>query len=163
VARRFGLCDAHSQKAKRMGIDPQKLSDRQVDLIADRRERKAVVKARGKTMAEIEIETEVKCERDLHDKYISFLRRNELPYIHANPVKESTIQLGCPDFCVTPGIKYGCRYLYGEFKMPGKRLSAAQVEYHAFLKERGCPVRVWYSYEQAVRETREFFGMTVVK
>jgi hypothetical protein len=161
IARRFGLCNRHGQKAKRMGIDPSKLSDRQIDLIADVKARKQVVKTRGETMAVIDVKTEVKGERDMHDKYISFLRRNQLPYIHPSPVTESTIQKGCPDFCVTPGRKYGCRYLYGEFKMPGKKLSPAQVDYHAFLKEAGCEVRIWYSYEQALRETAEYFGLAL--
>lgn len=145
-----------------MGIDPRRLTDRQVDLIGDPSQRKAVVKQRGfDTEAKRTAKAEVKLEKELHNDYISFLRRNELAYIHANPTAPSTIQRGCPDFCVTGGERYGYRSLYGEFKLPGRTLSPAQREYIGYLTLLGCKVFVWYDYETAIRDTEDFFDLAL--
>jgi VRR-NUC domain len=139
-----------------MAIDPKTLTDKQVDMIADPNQRREVVKKRGfETTAKSKAKTEAKLEKDLHNEYISFCRRNELPYIHASMVKKSTIQKGAPDFCVTLGRKY----LYGEFKVPGETLSEDQEKYFAYLQRRGCPVYLWYDYETATKDTAAFFGL----
>lgn len=157
-----GLCNTHYEKARKMGIDPRTLNDKQVDMIADPNQRKVVVKRRGfETQAKIDKKREIKLERELHNQYISFLRRHELAYIHANPVTPSTIQKGCPDFCVTGGERYGYRSLYGEFKKPGGTLSDIQREYFAYLERCGCKVYLWYDYQSAIRDTAEFFELAL--
>lgn len=145
-----------------MGIDPKSLNDKQVGMIADPAARKTVVKKRGfDTQEKIDRKTEIKLEGDLHNQYISFLRRHELPYIHANPGKPSTIQKGCPDFTVTGGEQYGYRSMYGEFKLQGKTLSDDQREYIGYLVRCGCKVYVWYDYQTAIKDTAEFFQLAM--
>lgn len=143
-----------------MGIDPKNLSDQQVNLIADPKERRAVIKARGfDTQEKIQAKQERQLESDFHEKYTGFLRRHGLRWIHASMVKKSTIQKGAPDFTVTAGAQYGCRSFYGEFKVPGKGLSDAQLKYKTYLEVAGCKVFVWYDYETAMRDTAEFLGI----
>jgi hypothetical protein len=145
-----------------MGIDPKSLNDKQVELIADPKQRKVVVKQRGfDTQAKIDRKIEINLERKMHDQYISFLRRHELPFVHANPVKPSTIKKGCPDFTVTGGEKYSYRSCYGEFKRPGQTLSEVQQEYIDYLVACGCKVYVWYDYESAIKDTTEFFELAM--
>lgn len=142
-----------------MGIDPRRLTDQQVGLV-DPGQRKGIVKARGfDTADKRKAKIDAKLERELHNQYIGFLRRNELAYVHANPVKPSTIQKGCPDFTVTGGVSHGYRCLYGEFKMPGGTLGPDQVKYIAYLTELGCKVYVWYDYPTAIKDTSEFFSL----
>jgi hypothetical protein len=142
-----------------MGIDPKALSDQQIGLIAEPKERKAAIKRRGlgKTLCEVVAEAEVKWEKELHNRYISFLKRNEIGYIHADTHKRSTIKKGAPDFTVTKGL----RYFYAEFKRPDGRLSDAQKEYFAFLERIECPLFIWYDYETAIKTTTEFFALEV--
>jgi len=147
-----------------MGVDPKSLSDHQIGMIGDPKVRKEVVKKRGlgETAAQIKAKTENERESDLHDAYISFLRRYDLAYIHANPVKPATIQRGNPDFCVTGGQRYGYRSMYGEFKLLGNKLARVQEERIAYLRDTcGCRVFVWYSYGEAIRDTANFFGINL--
>lgn len=154
-----GLCQGHYQKAKKVGIDPRQLNDKQVELV-DQSQRRMVINARGfDTAVRKKAQAEARLERKTHEDYIGFLRRNELAYVHANPVRKSTIQKGCPDFVVTGGEKYGYRACYGEFKRPGQKLSEVQQEYVNDLLAKGCKVYVWYDYETAIRDTAEFFEL----
>lgn len=146
-----------------MGVDPKSLTDRQIDLIGDPKQRKEVVKKRGlgETAKQTKAKTDNQRESDLHDEYSSFLRRYELPYIHANPVKPATIQRGTPDFTVTGGERYGYRSMYGEFKLPGNKLAPVQEERIGYLRGCGCMVFVWYDYETAIRNTAWFFKINL--
>jgi len=147
-----------------MGIDPKTLTDKQVDMIGDQKQRKEVVKKRGlgETAAQTKAKTENQRESDMHDDYISFLRRYDLAYVHANPVKPATIQRGNPDFCVTGGYRYGYRSMYGEFKLPGNKLAPVQEERIKYLTETcGCQVFVWYDYETAIKNTAWFFKINL--
>src|SRR5215831_14666848 len=147
-----------------MGVDPKSLTDKQVDMIGDPKARKEVVKKRGlgETAARAKAKTENQRESDLHEDYKSFLRRYDLAYVHANPVKPATIQRGTPDFTVTGGEKYGYRSMYGEFKLPGNTLAPVQEERIAYLRDTcGCKVFVWYSYEEAIRDTAQWFKINL--
>jgi hypothetical protein len=146
-----------------MGIDPKSLKDNQLDMIADPKQRKEVVKKRGlgETAAQVKAKTENQRESDLHDQYISFLRRHELAYVHANPVKPATIQRGQPDFTVTGGERYAYRSMYGEFKLPGNTLAPVQQERIGYLRLIGCMVFIWYDYETAIKDTAQWFKINL--
>ena len=145
-----------------MGIDPKSLTDKQVDLIGDAKQRRAVVKARGfETQAKLEAKAEAKNEKEMHEKYAGFLNRYALPFIHADMFKKATIRKGTPDFTVTGGETYGFRSMYGEFKMPGKTLSPEQEHYIRYLRSCGCAVFIWYDYVTARNDTAKFFGFAL--
>jgi hypothetical protein len=143
-----------------MGINPKNLNDKQIGLIKDPAQQRAVVKARGfDTQKKIDAKNEAQTEKDLHDKYAGFLRRHNIAYIHASMVKKSTIQKGAPDFTVTPGERYAYKSFYGEFKVRPNKLSLEQLDYIVFLNKCGCKVFVWYDYETAMHDTAEFLGI----
>ncbi|MBV8280837.1 MAG: hypothetical protein JO347_02090, partial [Candidatus Eremiobacteraeota bacterium] len=84
-------------------------------------------------------------EKELHGKFAGFLWRHELPFIHCNPTKASTIEPGTPDFCIT----YQDTSLYVEFKVGYNKLSPVQETRIAYLRKAGDTVLVSYSYEEA--------------
>jgi hypothetical protein len=105
--------------------------------IMDPKDRQRLGKA-GRTQKEIAHANYVKSERKIHDQFISFLRRHELPYVHSDPTKKSSIAPGHPDFLVTRG-RIG---IYIEFKIPPHQLSTVQVEYINFLLQNDNEVHV---------------------
>jgi hypothetical protein len=103
----------------------------------DPRDRKKLGNA-GRTQKEISAVNYVKSERNIHDQFASFLRRHDLPYVHSDPTKKSSIIAGHPDFLVTRG-RIG---VYIEFKIPPNQLSKVQVEYINFLVKNANEVHV---------------------
>src|SRR5215475_325073 len=93
--------------------------------------------------------SETALERDMHNEFINYLRlRNRVfAYVHADPTRRSTIQKGHPDFTVfcksiDPAGKpktYACLL---EFKVPGGRLSEAQINRCGELSKAGIDVYV---------------------
>ena len=94
----------------------------------DPQERKRLGNA-GRTQMEISTRQYIQSERKIHDQFCSFLRRHELPFVHTNPTRKSTIVPGFPDFQVTRRI----RSIYIEFKIAPNQLQKVQVEYLDFL------------------------------
>jgi hypothetical protein len=130
------------------------LPDRVLRLI-DPADRKPMGKA-GRTSAECEEKNSQESERKIHNQFIGWLRRNGFEHFyHSNPVKRSTIEEGLPDF----GIPAQGRILLGEFKVKPNKLSPVQERVFAELRKGGNEVRVWYSYEEAVEATKQFFNL----
>jgi hypothetical protein len=105
--------------------------------IMDPKDRQRLGKA-GRTQKEIAHANYVKSERKIHDQFISFLRRHELPYVHSDPTKKSSIATGHPDFLVTRG-RIG---VYIEFKIPPNPLRKEQTDYINFLLKNANEVHV---------------------
>lgn len=92
----------------------------------------------GRTQMEIAQQQYIQSERKIHSEFVAFLRRHELPYVHSDPTKKSSIQPGHPDFQVTRDL----RSIYIEFKMADGRLSQVQQDYIEFLRRNGNLVHV---------------------
>ena len=92
----------------------------------------------GRTRQEIAAANLRKLEREIHNDFVAFLRRHELPYVHADPTKRSGLPSGHPDFLVT------CcsQSVYLEFKVPPNGLSKVQVDYLNFLERNHNRVEV---------------------
>ena len=119
-----------------MGINPITLSDKQLNMI-DAKDRKPLGKA-GTTQKEFAAVQYVKSERAIHDMVSAFLRRHELPFVHTDPTRKSSIIPGHPDFLIT---KWS-RSLYIEFKIHPNTLQKVQEDYIAFLVRNHCIVHV---------------------
>jgi hypothetical protein len=109
-----------------------------------------------KTAAEIAAEAEIKLERDLHNKFISFLNRSELGYYHADTSRKSTITSGLPDF----GVFRGSRIVFIEFKVGKNTLSEVQKKRIGIMLTDNNTVHVCHGYAEAIRLVKEFFGIT---
>jgi len=77
----------------------------------------------GKTRVECEQKYSHKLEKDEHRTFSQWLDLKEIPYIHAQNHKRSTIQIGWPDFT----IFYNGMALCIEFKVKGNKPSEDQV------------------------------------
>jgi hypothetical protein len=70
-------------------------------------------------------------ERVQHQLLCGWLDMNGFVYIHANPVKKSTIQVGAPDFIVF----YAGKSVFLELKGPEGKLSQDQIDFiHRLVK-----------------------------
>jgi hypothetical protein len=145
-----------------MGIDLSEFNDRQRSLMepADRKK----LGKRGETFLQAEKRRVTRTERDIHYKFISFLKRHEIPYTHSSPIRKSSIKKGHPDFLV--GLRDN-RGFYAEFKIPPNNLTKEQKEQIAFLERNGNTVIVaeetspGAAYTAAIRETGRFFNLDI--
>lgn len=90
-------------------------------------------------------------ERRMHDVVEAWLRRREIPFVHARMDKASTIAKGWPDFTVV----YRGRALCLELKAQGGKPTAEQVETLAILEKTGTPCKIAYSEADALEWLRE--------
>jgi hypothetical protein len=109
-----------------------------------------------KTAEEVDAEVEIKLERNLHNKFINFLNRHSLGYYHADMSRKSTIASGLPDF----GVFRGSRIIFIEFKIGKNVLSEVQKNRIGIMLLDNNRVGVCYSYAEAIRLVKEFFGIT---
>ena len=94
--------------------------------------------------------TAVKHEiKDLHMPFIAWLRIKELPYVHADPSRRSTIAKGWPDF----GVFHDGRHVFVEFKVPGGKLRPDQEACHRRMAAAGESVLVTSDLAEAISYT----------
>ena len=85
-------------------------------------------------------------ERDLHDQFTAWLEKHRIPYGHDRMDRETSTVVGEPDFrCYWKG-----KVCFVEFKLVGKKLSAAQVERGKTLAAAGCKVHLCFDAESAI-------------
>lgn len=143
-----------------MGIDPAEITDR-IRRLMDPNERKGLGKY-GETTNEAITRRTRKLERRIHDDFVSFLRRHNLPFRHDNPTKASTGPVGYPDFFVGPRESRG---FFIEFKCRPNRLTPEQADYIEFLRANGNLVIVaeeiteGSAYTVAIEATIKFFNL----
>lgn len=110
------------------------------------------------TNEETATEKEREGELELHEQFISFLRRNSLGYYHTNPSRKSTIKRGMPDF----GVYDESRIVWIEFKVGHNDLSPVQKVQIAEMVSRKNVVFVCHEYPTAVELTTKFFHLRAV-
>lgn len=132
------------------------LNDKQKSLI-DPKDRKTLG-ARAMTYKEAEQGAEVKLEKDLHDQYLAYLRRNGFSMdqvIHAPMNKKSHLPEGWPDFTVFRDGKV----MMIEFKVNYNKLSEKQEALLDRLISQGFSAYVLRNYSSAMLVTTQFFGL----
>jgi len=107
------------------------------------------------TQPEADAKQERIAERKMHEQFESWLRRNEIPYVHSRMDKKSTIREGWPDFSVH---RKGAS-CFIEFKVPGKVPEPEQWKCIHELMDNDFPVLVAYSYADAVNFAAAALGM----
>lgn len=88
--------------------------------------------------------------RDIHEPFIAWLRKLEIPYHRNRPDKRTTAVEGDPDFLVS----WMQHCLYIECKVPGKKLSPKQEERIAYVRRAGNKVVIAYSLEECIEATK---------
>jgi hypothetical protein len=99
---------------------------------------------------------ESKDELNDHRNYIQYLQLVGLEFVHSNPVKRPTIEVGFPDFGV---FGPGSRVLFLEFKRGKNTLTDEQKAVRRRLELAGCRYEVAYSLAEAIGYTKEVFGV----
>lgn len=94
-------------------------------------------------------------EKQIHNGFIAYLKRERLSYSHHRMDKKSGIAVGFPDFCI---IHCG-RALLLEIKTPKGRLSEAQREMIKQLTLNGNITEVCRSVEECVRAVETWMGL----
>lgn len=113
----------------------------------------------GQTFDEAQSGAWDKLEKELHNQYLGFLRRNGfIEPIHAPMNKKSMLPEGWPDFTVFGGGR-GIPPLFIEFKVGKNKLSKEQESCIELLRSMGYTVYVLYTYEESVRYTKAYFGL----
>jgi hypothetical protein len=113
---------------------------------------------RGMTVPEFIAKYSDKAERELHNQFIGFLKRNgfkDHQIVHSSTTKKSTLPVGYPDFTV---LRDG-KVLLIEFKVGANVCSPEQEAVIADLIGQGFTVLVLYSYSEAINETMKYFGL----
>jgi hypothetical protein len=118
-----------------MGTDPNSLTEQQWDLASPADQKKFKRGRTYKTEAMLKCATAI--ERKIHDQFIGFLRRHEIPYVHSSTVKKSSIQAGHPDFTILKPP-----WFFIEFKVKPNGLTADQKTRIAELEAAGNKVFV---------------------
>jgi hypothetical protein len=103
-----------------------------------------------KTAEESMVEGIAKLEKDEHQVYLDWGKRNDLPIRHDRTDKRVTGTVGWPDTLLV----YGGMVLMMEFKLYGNKLSQAQKEVHAQLDRSGTNVIVVHSADEAIRRSK---------
>lgn len=103
-----------------------------------------------RTIEDIESDTAIKEERDMHEKFMQWLNLNEIYYLQSRMDKKSTIRKGQPDFCIThQGYAVHIEFKYGD-NIP----SEAQITCIGDIMRGGTPVHVCFSVADAIAKTR---------
>lgn len=89
-------------------------------------------------------------ERGIHEAFIAWLRKLEIPYVYHRADKKSGIQSGWPDFTVLWCSHCVCI----EVKTEKGRLSKDQKRVIAFIRKSGNRVEVCRSCEQCVEAVK---------
>ena len=102
-----------------------------------------------------ERDTERRTERRIHHLFESWLRLNEIPYVHSRMDRKPTIRAGWPDF----SCLWNSTTCFIEFKLPGKELSDDQETVRLELVRAGFDYLVAFTPETAMRWTKKELGM----
>lgn len=94
-------------------------------------------------------------EKEIHNGFIAYLRKNGLSYSHHRMDRKSGIAVGFPDFCLV----HCNRALLIEVKTPKGKLSSAQDDMIAKLAKNGTVTRVCRSVEDCVRTVEWWMGV----
>jgi hypothetical protein len=89
-------------------------------------------------------------ERQIHDQFIAWLRKNEVPYSHHRMDSKSGIQKGWPDFTVL----WMSRVVCIEVKTSKGRVSKDQERVIAFIRKSGNRVEICRSCEECVEAVK---------
>lgn len=120
-------------------------------------------KLKKETRAEAEHKYVIRTEVKIHDKFASFLHRHDLPFVHSNPRKKSSIARGHPDFLITIPPS-----LFIEFKIAPNGLTPDQIEYIAKLERWGNRVFVitetepGEAYATAIKAVQKYFKLSEI-
>ncbi len=133
-----------------MGLKPIGLPDAMVRAMS-KSDRKALGLSTSK---EALCAQQIRQEREMHNLFASWLRLNQVPFIHARMDKKSTIRKGWPDFTL---VWHGHAFCL-EFKLPGQPLEPEQLEVHRELRLTGTPVQTAYSVAEAIDAARRLIG-----
>lgn len=106
----------------------------------------------GLTLEEAHAQLAKRAEKEMHADYEGFLRRNGLLYAHVPMNKPSSLPVGHPDF----SVYYKNRVLLGDFKVPGGTKKPSQKVWFSQSELNDCPVRIWYSYQEAMNDTTQW-------
>lgn len=107
------------------------------------------------TVEEVYESVSYESEKKEHERFISWLRRNDLDYIHSRMDKRPTIKAGTLDFHVWKGPKH----CFVEFKSEHGKLRPAQQEFLVRQQERGTPALVSRDYMEAARFVIDALGL----
>jgi VRR-NUC domain len=107
------------------------------------------------TAEEVYQRVAAKDEKQEHNRFMSWLHRRDLDYMHSRTDKPATIQKGISDFHVWRGE----RHCFIEFKSELGRLSPEQKDFIARQCERGTPILVTQSYIEAGHFVVETLGL----
>ena len=97
---------------------------------------------------------EAKLEKSMHEQFAAWLRINERFFQHFRMDKRPTVMPGWPDFQV---FGEWPRTFFVEFKVPGNKPSAEQVEVMGVLSRLGFACKVCHSAEEAILFAKEQF------
>src|ERR1051325_7409270 len=85
-------------------------------------------------------------ERQIHEQFIAWLRKLEIPYVHHRMDKKSGIRTGWPDFT----ILWCSRVMCIEIKTAKGRITLDQARVIAFIRRSGNRVEICRSCEECV-------------
>lgn len=144
-----------------MGLNPKLLSEVFISRIASPEDQKHLRLIRSGAIPKVvqteflDLEEEELTEKQMHGKFIKWLRGRRIPYIEAAMHKETGIRPGHPDFTVM----WNSLVFLVEMKMPGGRLSDMQKEVIDDHRRAGNKVVIAYSSAEAIQETKDFFQL----
>ncbi|MBA3351648.1 MAG: hypothetical protein H0U23_04340 [Blastocatellia bacterium] len=96
----------------------------------------------------------MRSERELHDQFSAWLRKNGYAWFHSRMDKPTSMTCGDPDFAVfrDTGVAFF------EMKVGRNKLSRAQEKRVAELEAAGCPVFVVRTLEDAIGHVERIWG-----
>ncbi len=100
-----------------------------------------------------------KNEAHQHELFAHYLAKEGLPFIHARMDRESTIQVGWPDFTIV----YQGRALCIEFKHGKGKVKPEQTRWLETLNLTGTPAHVCRDIEDAISLTKAFKTGTEIR
>ena len=112
----------------------------------------------GKTRKECEHAYSYKLEKDEHKTFSQWLNLKEIPFIHAQNHKKSTIEIGWPDYTI---IYNGCSMCI-EFKVKGNKPSEDQLRVFEKLESTGTSVHVCENASEAILHVREWWRVNEI-
>lgn len=99
------------------------------------------------TSDEAQAKLDIKAEKELHELFMGWCRRNFVYFVHSRMDKKTTQKKGVPDFILLANGR-SCAI---EFKVHGNRLSDAQKSEMQLLEDCSVGRLVTDNYEQAVK------------
>ncbi len=138
-----------------MGLDPLELGDSVISKIADPKEKKRLGKA-GLTMEERTAKRQEDDEKKLRDQIEGFCMRNKIDADGGDDHRRSRLRTGRPDLVLTRNN----RSLWVEFKVRNNKLSPAQYEHIAWLRECGNETIIIEDYADGIHRISAWFEIS---